>query len=266
MALARPARVAVPPGRALDAAGANCDQIGLETSPGWFRCCRAELDSPADGADPIAELTQIALTFRRPRRRQGAGAAARRRATPLARHLPARRARAVGGRFRHPAAGARLASAEQSYVVKFRAAIADGRSPSCGSSSPTRPASTSRYSSCGPAPPALRRQRRHLRPRLGRQQARQRAALRLQRRQTSSSRCRQRRGEAATPPKRPGHAYAPASKRRHDSEFSAAPEAVDIPRAREALRFTPPVDDLAVEVRTASALKITATLSFRSGL
>ena len=41
--------------------------------------------------------------------------------------------------------------------------------------------------------------------------------------------------------------YAPASKRRLTLTFNAEPETLDILRAREALRITPPVDDLAVE-------------------
>ena len=47
-------------------------------------------------------------------------------------------------------------------------------------------------------------------------------------------------GDAAIP-------YAPASKRRLALSFNATPETLDILRAREALRITPPVDDLAVE-------------------
>ena len=48
-------------------------------------------------------------------------------------------------------------------------------------------------------------------------------------------------GDAAAIP------YAPASKRRLTLSFNATPETIDILRAREALRITPPVDDLAVE-------------------
>jgi len=42
-------------------------------------------------------------------------------------------------------------------------------------------------------------------------------------------------------------AYAPAAKRRLTLTFSAEPAPLDILKAREALRFTPPVDDLAIE-------------------
>jgi uncharacterized protein YfaS (alpha-2-macroglobulin family) len=42
--------------------------------------------------------------------------------------------------------------------------------------------------------------------------------------------------------------YAPANKRRLTLAFSATPEELDILRAREALRISPPVDDLSVEV------------------
>jgi hypothetical protein len=48
-------------------------------------------------------------------------------------------------------------------------------------------------------------------------------------------------GEAAS-------SYAPANKRRLTLAFSAPPEELDILKAREALRISPPVDDLSVEV------------------
>jgi len=50
--------------------------------------------------------------------------------------------------------------------------------------------------------------------------------------------------------------YAPANKRQLSLSFSAPPRDIDILRARDALRITPPVDDLAVETDH-SRLKIT---------
>ncbi len=50
--------------------------------------------------------------------------------------------------------------------------------------------------------------------------------------------------------------YAPANKRRLSLQFSAEPAEIDILRARQALRISPPVDDLAVEVEH-KRLKIT---------
>ncbi|HEY8262019.1 MAG TPA: MG2 domain-containing protein, partial [Methylosinus sp.] len=46
----------------------------------------------------------------------------------------------------------------------------------------------------------------------------------------------------------PAPAYAPANRRRLTLTFTEQPEEIDILRAREALRVTPPVDDLSVEI------------------
>src|SRR5690606_16826684 len=43
-------------------------------------------------------------------------------------------------------------------------------------------------------------------------------------------------------------AYQPANRRRLTLTFSEQPEQIDILRAREALRISPPVDDLSVEI------------------
>ena len=59
--------------------------------------------------------------------------------------------------------------------------------------------------------------------------------------------------------------YAPANKRRLSLQFSAEPAPLDILRAREALRITPPVDDLAVEVDR-QRLKITGEIPVGSRL
>ncbi|MDE2362970.1 MAG: alpha-2-macroglobulin [Hyphomicrobiales bacterium] len=52
-------------------------------------------------------------------------------------------------------------------------------------------------------------------------------------------------------------AYAPAPKRRISLGFTADPQDIDILKAREALRITPPVDDLALE-QNGSTLRLTA--------
>ncbi len=199
--------------------------------------------TPADGADPIAELTQIALTFPTPVDVKA-----------LTRLLdveirPAPGVSLEGGEILSPKdydvlpleRGAR--ADPQSYVVKFHRAIGDSRvailrlkladepgfneeifelrvrtatpfavtDARCGRGwSDDKIDTALRCASTGGAAPA---------PESGAEEG----------------------GDA-------GRGYAPANKRRLTLSFSAEPEALDILRAREALRFTPPVDDLSVEV------------------
>jgi uncharacterized protein YfaS (alpha-2-macroglobulin family) len=55
----------------------------------------------------------------------------------------------------------------------------------------------------------------------------------------------------------PVSTYAPSNKRQLSLQFSAEPQTIDITQAREALRITPPVDDLAVDVDR-KRLRVTA--------
>jgi len=208
--------------------------------------------TPAEGADPIAELTQIALTFPSP---VEAKALARLLAIEI---RPSPGVSPRGGRMLSsgdfdilPLERSKR-SAEQSYVIKFREAIADGQlavirlklADEPGFDEETfelrvRTATpfTVADSTCG----------------RGWNDDKIDGVLRC-----ASN------GAAAPAPESDaeeggdaGSQYAPANKRRLSLRFSAEPAPLDILRAREALRFTPPVDDLSVEVDR-QRLKITA--------
>ena len=207
--------------------------------------------TPAEGADPTPELTQIALTFPSP---VEAKALSRLLAIEI---RPSPGVSKRGGRVLSSADFDILPlerskrSAEQSYVIKFREAIADGQlavirlkladepgfdeetfelrvrtatpfavvDMTCGRGwNDDKIDGVLRCASNGAAAPA---------PESGAEDD----------------------GDA-------GLQYAPANKRRLSLQFSAEPAPVDILRAREALRFTPPVDDLGVEVDR-QRLKIT---------
>ena len=207
--------------------------------------------TPADGADPVPELNQIALTFPSPVEPK---ALARLLAIEI---RPAPGISPQGGRTLTSADFDILPlerskrAAEQSYVIKFREAVADGQlaivrlkladepgfdeetfelrvrtatpfavvDTTCGRGwNDDKIDGVLRCASTAAAAPA---------PESGADEG----------------------GDA-------GSAYAPANKRRLSLQFSAEPEPLDILRAREALRFTPPVDDLDVEVDR-QRLKIT---------
>ncbi len=197
---------------------------------------------PAEGADPQLELTQIALTFSEP---VDLAALSRLMSIEL---RPSPGVSPQGGQILSPSAydirplerGER--ADEQTYVIRFRERIADGRvailrlrlSDEAGLDDETyelrvrtAPPFAATEASCGrgwnddkldgvlrcasyvsaPAPES------------GEEEG----------------------GDAAS-------TYAPASKRQLTLSFNATPETLDILRARDALRITPPVDDLAVEV------------------
>ena len=196
--------------------------------------------NPADGADPQLELTQIALTFAEPID----VAALTRLLTIEIRPSPG--ISPQGGQMLSASAyeiralerGER--AEEQTYVIRFRENIADGRvailrlrlSDEAGLDDQTyelrlrtAPPFAATEASCGRgwsddrADNLLRCASYLVTPESGEEEG----------------------GEVATPP------YSAASKRQLALSFNATPETLDILRAREALRITPPVDDLAVE-------------------
>ena len=194
---------------------------------------------PAEGADPQLELTQIALTFAEP---VDVAALARLLSIEI---RPSPGVSPQGGQMLSASAyeiralerGER--AAEQTYVIRFRERIADGRvailrlrlADEAGLDDQTyelrlrtAPPFAVTEASCGRgwsddrADSVLRCASYLVTPESGEDEG----------------------GDAAIP-------YAPASKRRLALSFNATPETLDILRAREALRITPPVDDLAVE-------------------
>ncbi|RTL90082.1 MAG: alpha-2-macroglobulin [Hyphomicrobiales bacterium] len=197
--------------------------------------------NPAADADPAQDLTQIALTFAQP---VDAAALARLVTVEL---RPAPGVSAQGGQILSPSAydirplerGAR--GDEQTYVLRLRDSIADGRvvilrlklsdepglddetyelrirtalpfavtEASCGRGwDDTHQGGVLRCAANGFSPA----------PESGAEEG----------------------GDAAS-------TYAATNKRRLSLAFNARPETLDILRAREALRITPPVDDMAVE-------------------
>ncbi len=194
---------------------------------------------PAEGADPQLELTQIALTFAEP---VDVAALARLLSIEI---RPSPGVSPQGGQVLSASAyeiralerGER--AAEQTYVIRFRERIADGRvailrlrlADEAGLDDQTyelrlrtAPPFAVTEASCGRgwsddrADSVLRCASYLVTPESGEDEG----------------------GDAAIP-------YAPASKRRLALSFNATPETFDILRAREALRISPPVDDLAVE-------------------
>ena len=213
--------------------------------------------NPADGADPIAELTQIALTFPAP---VDVKALARLLAVEIrpSPGISPRSARVLSsGDFDVLPLERASRSAEQSYVVKFREAIADGQ------------VAVLRLKLA--EEPGLDEQIFELRARTATPFAISDATCGRgwdDNKLDNVLHCASNAVAAPEPAPESGAdeggdaadaaaAYAPANKRRLTLQFSAAPEPLDILRAREALRFTPPVDDLAVEVDR-QRLKITA--------
>ena len=195
--------------------------------------------NPAEGADPQLELTQIALTFAEP----VDVAALTRLLTIEVRPSPG--VSPQGGQMLSASAyeiralerGER--AEEQTYVIRFRERIADGRvailrlrlSDEAGLDDQTyelrlrtAPPFAATEASCG----------------RGWSDDRAENVLRCASYLTTPE-SGDEEGDAAAIP------YAPASKRQLTLSFNATPETIDILRAREALRITPPVDDLAVE-------------------
>ncbi|MGJ0395480.1 MAG: alpha-2-macroglobulin family protein [Methylocystis sp.] len=195
--------------------------------------------NPAEGADPQLELTQIALTFAEP----VDVAALQRLLTIEIRPSPG--VSPQGGQMLDASAYEIRAlerdarAAEQTYVIRFRERIADGRvailrlrlSDEAGLDDQTyelrlrtAPPFAVTEASCG----------------RGWSDDRADNVLRCASYLTTPD-SGEEEGESAAIP------YAPASKRQLALSFNATPETLDILRAREALRITPPVDDLAVE-------------------
>ena len=195
--------------------------------------------NPAEGADPQLELTQIALTFAEP-----VDVAALTRLLTIE-VRPAPGVSPQGGQMLSASAyeiralerGER--GEEQTYVIRFRERIADGRvailrlrlSDEAGLDDETyelrlrtAPPFAVTEASCG----------------RGWSDDRAENVLRCASYLTTPE-SGEEEGDAAAIP------YAPASKRQLTLSFNATPETIDILRAREALRITPPVDDLAVE-------------------
>jgi hypothetical protein len=196
---------------------------------------------PAADADPTPELTQIALTFAQP---VDVAALARLIAVEL---RPAPGVSPQGGQILGPSAYdiralERSAPADpQTYVIRLRDSIADGRV-------------------------AILRLKLSDEPGLDDEtfELRVRTALPFAVTETNCGRGWDDRrlggvlrcaanGDAPAPESGDDEggdaasAYAPASRRRLTLDFNAEPETPDILHAREALRITPPVDDLAVE-------------------
>ncbi|GLI94150.1 MG2 domain-containing protein [Methylocystis echinoides] len=196
---------------------------------------------PAADADPTPELTQIALTFAQP---VDMAALARLIAVEL---RPVPGVSPQGGQILGPSAYdiralERSAPADpQTYVIRLRDSIADGRV-------------------------AILRLKLSDEPGLDDEtfELRVRTALPFAVTETNCGRGWDDRrlggvlrcaanGDAPAPDSGDeeggdaASAYAPASKRRLTLDFNAEPETPDILHAREALRITPPVDDLAVE-------------------
>ncbi len=192
---------------------------------------------PATNFDPPAEIPQATLAFPAPVE-----------LTALARLLsielrPAPGVAAEGGRMLTPddyeirpleRAGRGEA---QSYAVKFRQPIADGRVALLRlklADEPGLDAETFELRLTTAPPFAVSEAS------CGRGWSDERVA--------SVLRCAAAAGDMAPAPEgEDAQPYAAASKRRLTLSFTATPEAPDILRAREALRITPPVDDLSVE-------------------
>lgn len=197
--------------------------------------------TPAEGADPLSELTQIALTFPEP---VDVAALTRLISVEL---RPSPGLAPQGGQILSPSAYdiRALERSErddaQTYVLRFRDVIADGRAaivrlklsdvPGLDDETyelrvRTAPPFAITEATCG----------------RGWNDDKIDGVLRC-----ASS------GSAAAPEsgeEEGGDAastYAPANQRRLTLTLSASPEPIDILRARKALRLTPPVDDLAVE-------------------
>ena len=194
---------------------------------------------PAEGADPQLELTQIALTFAEP---VDVAALSRLLSIEI---RPSPGIAAQGGQMLGASAyGIRALergerAGDQTYVIRFHERIADGRvailrlrlSDEAGLDDQTyelrlrtAPPFAATEASCG----------------RGWSDDRADNVLRCASYLMSPDSGDEEGGEVAIP-------YAPASKRQLALNFNATPETLDILRAREALRITPPVDDLAVE-------------------
>jgi len=212
--------------------------------------------APAEGADPVDALSQISLTFSAP---VDAAALARLMTIEL---RPAPGLSPRGGQALNRSAYdiRPLERAErgdaQTYVVRFHETIADGRV-------------------------ALLRLRLSDEPGLDDDtyELRVRTATPFAVTEATCGcgwnddkidgvlRCASSGGYAAAPESgeeeggEPASTYAPANKRRLTLSFSNNPEPLDVLEAREALRLTPPVDDLAVE---ADGRRLRITASFLS--
>ncbi len=195
---------------------------------------------PAAGAEPVTTLTQIALTFPRP---VDVAALTRLLAVEL---RPAPGVSPRGGQILGPSAYEIRAlerkdrGAEQTYVLRFHETIADGRVAILRLRLSDEPGLDDEIyelrvntalpfaateATCG---------RGWSDEPLG-------GVLRCAANGSAVAESGEEEGGDAAP------AYSPTSRRRLTLSFNAPPEALDILRAREALRVTPPVDDLSVE-------------------
>ena len=199
-----------------------------------------ESTSPADGADPVTDLDQIALTFDEPLD----VAALSRLLTVELRKAPgisAEGGQILGGRdFDIRALERASRDDKQTYVVRFRSPIPDGRVAVLRLKLSDEP---------GLDDPIFELRARTAQPfavadaDCGRGWNGQRRDDVLQCSSTGSDTDAQGDDENAAP--RP--TYQAANRRRITLSFTAAPEALDIVKARNALRISPPVDDLQVE-------------------
>lgn len=205
-----------------------------------------ETTSPSDGADPVTDLDQIALTFAEP---VDIAALARLISVELrkAPGVSPEGAQALGARdFDVRPLERAKRDDKQTYVVRFRSTIPDGRvavlrlklSDEPGLDDPifelrarTAAPFTVSDADCGRGWSGSKRD-----------DVLQCASFGAD-------------SDANADDDKPSYQAAP--KRRLTLSFSATPEKIDILRAREALRITPAVDDLSVEA-DGSRLKLTA--------
>ena len=197
--------------------------------------------NPEEGGDPPFELTQVSLTFAQP---VDVGALSRLLAVEL---RPSPGVSPQGAQTLSPAAYDIRAlerkdhGQEQTYVLRFHESISDGRvailrlklsdEPGLDDETyelrlPTAPPFAVTETTCG----------------RGWSDDRLSGVLRCAANDDTASSGDGEEGESESAPP-----YAPAGKRRISLTLTAAPETLDILRAREALRVTPPVDDLSVE-------------------
>ena len=199
-----------------------------------------ESTTPSEGADPIADLDQIALTFNEP----VDVAALARLVTVELRKAPGISAdggQTLGARdFDIRPLERAKRDDKQTYVVRFRSPIPDGRVAVLRLKLSDEP---------GLDDPIFEMRARTARPfavsdaDCGHGWSGDRRDDVLQCSSLGYDTDAQGEGEEG----KSAPSYTPASKRRLNLSFTATPQEIDILRAREALRITPPVDDLKVE-------------------
>ena len=199
-----------------------------------------ESTNPSEGADPIADLDQIALTFAEP----VDVAALARLVTVELRKAPGispEGGQTLGARdFEIRALERAKRDDKPTYVVRFRSPIPDGR---------VAVLRLKLSDEAGLDDPIFEMRARTARPFVvsdadcGRGWNGDRRDEVLQCNALGSDTDAQSDGDS----EKQSPSYSPAAKRRLNLSFSAEPQDIDILKARDALRISPPVDDLAVE-------------------